>query len=274
MKKILSYFLNSSAFIAARWNGSFAFRLLCRVKRTNIDKSPNKFLDQASSRVLQDGDYRATLYTLGSGDRPILLLHGWKSYSARWEQLINMLDLEKYTIYAIDAPAHGRSPGDSLNIEIYRRFMVQAIEDIGKLHAVIAHSLGGLVTAYAYLDNPQLAVDRFVITGAPAGMQSIYDFFKRVVGLNQKVIDNMNQHIAENVTKIPPLDITLARFFTAIDKPVLVIHDETDRVCPIGYIKDAIPQGKIHAYYTKGLGHDLQDETVYERTKQFLEDLA
>ena len=188
MRKFSSLLLNSTAFICTKYNGRLAFKLLCKVKRTHKEESANFFLDAATVTKLREDSFEGTVYKLGTGSKNILFLHGWKSHSARWAPVVELLDLEEYTCYALDAPAHGRSAGDSMHLEIYRKFVVQTITQAGGMHAIVAHSLGGLITAYAFLTDPQLPVNRFIITGAPAGMQSIYDFFQYIVKLNDVVM--------------------------------------------------------------------------------------
>jgi hypothetical protein len=93
----------------------------------------------------------------------------------------------------------GTNAGDSIHLEIYRKFVVQTIAQAGGMHAIVPHSLGGLITAYAFL--PRITCERFIITGAPAGMQSIYDFFQYIVKLNDVVMENLDHHIHHGLLK-------------------------------------------------------------------------
>jgi len=272
MIQFFSVILNSTARLFPKWNGSFAFSLMSKVKRTHKDDAPNSFLDKAVEIKLRADGFEATLYQWGTGPKKLLLLHGWKSHSARWEPLVALLDLTEYSCYAMDAPAHGRSAGDAIPLETYRKFVTDTIENLGEVHSIVAHSLGGLVAAYAFLDNPKIPVTKFIITGAPAGMQSIYDYFARIVKLRPKVIENMNEYISKEITTIPPLEIRMDSFFNSVDRPTLVIHDVQDRTCPIEPIKiGAASNSSIETFYTSGLGHDLNSGKVYQRMLQFLE---
>ncbi len=245
---------------------------MCRVKRVHKENIPNSFLDAATTTKLIIDGYEGTVYKLGNGVKKILFLHGWKSHSARWAPVVHLLDLQEYTCYALDAPAHGRSAGDSLQLEIYRKLVVQIMANAGGLHAIVAHSLGGLVTAYAFLLDPGIPVNRFIITGAPAGMDSIYGFFQHMVKLNHTVINNMDRYISKNVTGMEPSAITLDSFFEKLEKPLLVIHDKDDKICPIEPLKQAAATNPgIETYFTDGLGHDLKSTEVFARIVSFLE---
>jgi esterase/lipase len=272
MIKFFSFVLNSTAGLFPKWNGSYAFNLMCKVKRTHKEDAPNFFLDNAIETKLHVDGFEATLYQCGTGPKKLLFLHGWKSHSARWEPLVALLDLKEYTCYAMDAPAHGRSVGDSIHLEIYRKFVVNTIKTLGEVHSIVAHSLGGLVTAYAFLEDPKLPVNKFIITGAPAGMQSIYDFFLRMVKLKPKVIENMDDYISKEITTIPALEIRMDSFFKSVDRPTLVIHDNDDRICSIEPIKTGVTANSaVETFFTSGFGHDLDSEMVYQRILKFLE---
>ncbi|WP_194851692.1 alpha/beta hydrolase [Nonlabens antarcticus] len=273
MIKFFSFLLNNTAGIFKNWNGRYAFHLLCKVKQVHKEKEPNAFLDAAKQTKLYTDGYEATIYKIGTGPKNLLFLHGWKSHSARWAPIVELLDLEKYTCYAIDAPAHGRSAGDSIHLEIYRKFVVQTIESAGDIHAIVGHSLGALVINYLYLDNPKVAVNKFIITGAPMGMEQIYFFFQRIVGVNPQVMENLDRYVSANITRIPAREIKLDSFFENVKKPVLVIHDEDDKVCDIVPIKESTHgKSNIETFFTQGLGHDLASDAVYKRMVCFMEE--
>jgi len=46
---------------------------------------------------------------LGSGSRPLVLLHGWAFNSSIWQSLVPHLDRD-YRLHLVDLPGHGRSP--------------------------------------------------------------------------------------------------------------------------------------------------------------------
>jgi pimeloyl-ACP methyl ester carboxylesterase len=271
MNKLLSFIINRTANLFPRWNGKFVFELMCRVKRVGINKDGNDFLDRAVQSKVHLTDYEATVYKFGTGDKNVIFLHGWLSNSQRWQDTIAAIDLREYSCYCIDAPGHGRSAGKTLQLEIYRKFLEMQIAALGSVHAIIGHSLGSLVIAYAYLNEPDLPVNRYIISGAPAGMQSIYDFFQRIMGLRDEVMENMDRHLTNHITTMPAKEINMAHFFRKVKQPVLIIHDHQDRVCPVEFIKEANTLTRPHpAFYTDGLGHDLMDQSVVEQTIDFV----
>jgi pimeloyl-ACP methyl ester carboxylesterase len=94
--------------------------------------------------------------TNSRGDKVILLLHGWMHSGARWqflsETLSETLD-ESYRIIALDLPGFGLSANvqptngytlDSLT-DAVRAYITSHLSDV-PIYAVVAHSMGGLIT--------------------------------------------------------------------------------------------------------------------------------
>ncbi len=259
------------AFILPKWSGRLAFHILCKVRNVPVTNKGNTFLDTAKENKIYHDGYEATIYTYGNGSKNILFLHGWLSNSERWRKTLEAIDLTIYTCYLMDAPGHGRSKGDHLNLEVYKIFLLELVESLNGVHAIVGHSLGSLVSAYAFLENPNLPVDKFVLTGAPEGMTSIFDFFKRITNFNHKVIDQLNNYINRNVTSIPSKEINISNFLKKVHQPVLIIHDFDDKICPITAIQTAVAHNKeVNTFFTSGLAHDLDDKCVIDATINFL----
>ncbi|WP_407539192.1 alpha/beta hydrolase [Deinococcus radiomollis] len=111
---------------------------------------------------------------VGSTERPranLLLAHGFGEYSGRYHRLIGELNRAGYSVYTYDQRGHGQSDG------------VRAVNDVAVLvqdHLALreglralpeplfalGHSLGGLVTAASYLQDPRGAVG--VVLSSPA----------------------------------------------------------------------------------------------------------
>jgi pimeloyl-ACP methyl ester carboxylesterase len=68
-------------------------------------------------------------------------------------------------------------------------------------------------------------------------------------------------------------DFETATLVNALDAPLLVIHDENDRIVPVAHgaaVAQAAPRGSLHT--TSGLGHRgiLIDAGVVTKTVEFL----
>jgi esterase/lipase len=270
--KSLGTFINTTAVLFPRWSTEFSFKLFCRVRPVGFSERGKKFLALATTTFLEVDGQSAVLHRWGNGPKNILFLHGWMSNSQRWQTYIERLDLNKYSVYAMDAPGHGMAKGNHMNLEIYRKAIVQAIEKAGTIDTLISHSLGGLVIAYSYLWDKELPIKRFVIMGSPAGMDAIFTYFKELLGLSTRVMRDL-ENKANSILKIPHQQIVMENFFNNVKRPLLVIHDKTDTVTPFRPIDKALEQKEhLETFFTNGLKHDLKSEEVYAKVIDYITD--
>lgn len=261
--KLLGTFINVTAILFPKWSTNFSFNLFCKVRAVGYSEKGKEFMATATTTFLEVGGHSAVLHRWGNGPKNILFLHGWMSHSQRWQTYIDTLDLNEYSVYALDAPGHGMAKGNHLNLEIYRKAVVQAIEKAGTIDTLLSHSLGGLVVAYSYLFDPALPVKRFVIMGSPSGMDSIFNYFKALLGLSGRAMAHLKEK-ANSILKIPHDQIYMEHFFRTVTQPILVIHDKSDTITPFKPIQKAVQHKKhIEIVVTEGLKHDLKGEEVY-----------
>ena len=70
---------------------------------------------------------RFGLSALRWGQGPaVLLLHGWEGRPTQFAELIRALVRAGYGVVALDAPAHGRSPGHEANVVLFARALLEA----------------------------------------------------------------------------------------------------------------------------------------------------
>ena len=269
--KSIGLFLNAAAIIAPLWGANFAFNLLCKVRRAGISEKGKAFFEKGTQHTLLLEKNTAVLHKWGSGPKNILFLHGWESNSQRWLPYYNMLEKEKYTIYALDAPGHGMSGGDKLNVEVFRQAIEASLEHIGPIDTIIGHSLSNTALGYCYAMNPHVDVKKFIVMGAASGMDAVFTYFKEILGLSKRSVSNLSKKV-NTIFKIPHQDVKLISFFEKVTQPVLVIHDKKDAVTPFEPIEKALKKHpKINTYITCGLKHDLKAEEVYTKVIAFIE---
>jgi len=269
--KSIGFFLNAAAVIAPGWAANFAFNLLCKVRRAGISEKGKAFFEKATQHTLLLEKNTAVLHKWGSGPKNILFLHGWESNSQRWLPYYNMLEKEKYTIYALDAPGHGMSGGDKLNVEVFRQAIEAALARIGPIDTLIGHSLSNTAVGYCYIMNPNVDVKKFIVMGAASGMDAVFTYFKEILGLSIRSVANLSKKV-NTIFKIPHQEVKLMSFLDKVTQPVLVIHDKNDAVTPFKPIENVLKKHpKINTYITCGLKHDLKAEEVYTKVIAFID---
>lgn len=268
--KGLGFFINLGAYLVPKWSTEYSFDLLCKVRRVGISEKGQAFFDQAESVSLENGKHNTVLHRWGTGDKKILFLHGWMSNSQRWLPYVERLDLTEYSAYALDAPGHGMSKGTRLNLEIFRQGVAKAIAKIGRVDTMVSHSFGGLATSYTFLENKEIPVEKFVIMGAPSGMDAIFVYFKEILSLRTKALSNLGNKI-DTILKVPAHDISMQHFFQQVKQPLLVIHEISDKITPFEPIRKATTfNSNIETFFTKDQDHNLKGAATIDRFVQFI----
>lgn len=268
--KFISIYVNSTATLFPDYNSKLIFKLICHVQRIPISKQAIAFFEEGNTTMLETSHKPVALHKWGNGSKNILFLHGWRSNSKQWLPYVDQLNLEEFTIYALDAPGHGLSEGNHLNLELYRQCIEKSIKYIGDVQTVVSHSLGSLAVSYTYLHNPKINIDSFIITGSPGAMQDILEYAKNLLSLSRKANRNLKKKI-DGILHMPIENITLEEFFSKVNKPLLVIHEKSDVVTPLAVIEKALQnKNYIQRLFTNGQDHMLKGEETIESTIQFI----
>jgi pimeloyl-ACP methyl ester carboxylesterase len=210
------------------------------------------------------------VYEYGTGDKLILLVHGW---SGRGTQLVKIADellKNNYKVISFDAPAHGKSSSrTTLMIEF-----IECIMEIQKLHspfyAAIGHSLGGMAILNA--KNWGLKVQKMVTIGAGNSITEITEQFVQKLGLHNNQVDKLKTFF-EKKYQLKMNDFASDINAEKINIPVFVIHDENDDEVLVhcAYdIKNSLQNSEL--LITQNLGHRkiLGDANVINRINEFI----
>jgi len=105
----------------------------------------------------------------GSGDKHILLLHGFRAHTYTWQSLIKPLNEAGYHVWALDLVGFGLS--DKPNYVLYNQpFFVDQIKDFMEAHSIpsahlIGNSMGGALALELALNKPE-SVDSITLINA------------------------------------------------------------------------------------------------------------
>lgn len=182
-----------------------------------------------------------------------MLLHGWGGRATNLGAFVDPLVDAGLSVVAPDLPAHGASDGRQTSVIECAGAALQVGQNNGPLQAVIAHSFGAPVASLAW--HHGLRAERIVFLGPPSRMIDMMKKTGEMVGLPRRVCDIMARDF-EKVYKFDWDELQTDRLVKSIDVPLLVIHDECDKIVPLDHgasVAAAAPDGRLVT--TNGLGH-------------------
>lgn len=210
------------------------------------------------------------LYHYGNSTKKVLLVHGW---SGRGTQLVKIADeMLKlgYMTLSFDAPAHGKSKGNSSIMTEFIASILEIDKQYGPFEFAIGHSLGGMSVLNAIKQN--LQVKKAVIIGSGDIIQDIIDDFIGKLKLKPEYGVKLKDHFeAKFGGKMNDYSAYKAAEKTEI--PVLIVHDKGDddvSVKAAYHIQKHLKNSEI--MITEGLGHRkiLGDDTVTQKIIEFI----
>jgi pimeloyl-ACP methyl ester carboxylesterase len=267
---LLGAYLNFINLVSKRIGGRHAFLLFCYPFPVKLKPSQAKFLETSKQSFIQFEGKKIACFSWGSGPQTILCLHGWQSQSYRWKKFVEAFDKEKYTVIAIDAPAHGKSEGQIFNVPIYARLIELLLETYSVTY-ILAHSLGAFATMCLFYEKPELAVKKVALLGTPGEATEFVDEYARVLKTLPRVKANLKSYFAEYAGLDPSYYSTI-RFAPSQTSHALIIHDTGDKEAPYAHavrVNQLWPNSELIT--TNGLGHKLRDISVVNDVVRFLD---
>jgi pimeloyl-ACP methyl ester carboxylesterase len=250
--------------------GRVAFELWRRPFTRGKVREVERPLHEAARVEVVDG---VVTYAWGDGERPVLLVHGWRSRASRYYAFVERLLALGYSPVSYDAPGHGDSPGSAGTILDHQRIISALAEQHGDFEGVIAHSLGVPFALYAVREGAPAG--RVVTISGPADFGYLADAFCRELGLGVKTNRSLRRTIERQLFQG---DETIWTKYSvaAGDVELLVIHNDEDDVVDPGQAPLLLTQygSKAHFLQTNGLGHRriMIDPEVITEAVAFLQD--
>ena len=251
--------LNGTARMTRRGAGRIGYYLLTSPRRLEEEPLGKAFVAEAEhEKVHLNGFDIQTYHWPGEGPK-VLLLHGWESSTARWHALFPLLREAGYDIYALDAPAHGKSGGKKFNVFMYCQTLHAYFDHLGFAQDVwIGHSGGGMAAIY-YNASEQFtyAPQRIVSLAVPGELEDFINTFCNYVGVNERVKFGI-EHRFHRKLDFYFSDINFKEFVKQVRVPGLIIHDTEDEVAPVegAHCMHANWKGS-KLVVTRKLGHSL-----------------
>ncbi|HWL62701.1 MAG TPA: alpha/beta fold hydrolase [Steroidobacteraceae bacterium] len=272
LRKVFALLQAVSPALAAR----AAFYLFLRTFRHPVRPEDAAALARARRHRLMAGPDPFEVYEWGSGDRTVIILHGWGSNAARFVGLAEALQARGWHVLVPDAPGHGASPGRSSSLPQFVAALDAVVARFGPPRALIGHSLGALGIAHRHADGaPDWAgaLSSVVLVSMPSGAPFLVEVFLNALGIRAATRTRLETLFRRR------FDADVAGFgalpgAARIPARLLLVHDSGDDVVPhvhASQLLEQLPQAEVVT--TSQLGHSAltRDAATIERIVQFVE---
>lgn len=267
--KSIGLVVNLISLISAKHAATLAMKIFSTPRKGKLDDEAVDYLNTGFQEEIPFLDYTLMSYRWPGKKETILLVHGWESNSFRWKDLVEILKTKDYNIVTIDGPAHGQSGNSTFNTLEYADCINKAAEKF-KANIIIGHSVGGVASGITQFKYQLPSVKKLVLLGAPSNFKGLFERYIVMMGYNEKIAQAMNQYCLKTYGHLPSY-YCIENFSKNIEAQVLIIHDRFDNIIPYS---DALEfkkhLKKSELIKTKGLGHKLKSEDVYEHITDFL----
>jgi pimeloyl-ACP methyl ester carboxylesterase len=270
LAKSLGLYINLLSFVFPKKASQLAYAFFSEPRTGKLSKHKlPEILKEATTETLINGEHTFQVYTWKGNETTLLLVHGWESNASRWENFIPYLKKSGCTIVAIDAPAHGLSSGKEFSVPKYAEFIHLAVEKFRPQY-LIGHSIGGNACLYYQYAYPNDAVEKMVVLGAPSDFSILIQNYSTLLSLNSKITKDLEDHYI-NFFKQKIEDFSGRKFASTFSIKGLIAHDANDDVVSISEGKKIAEAWKSAQFIeTKGLGHSMHDDALYQNIYQFL----
>ena len=238
-------------------------RKLCQLERVLLAKAEKLNVKNGASRV------RA--YRWGTGQRRVLMCHGWEGSAATLLGFLDPLLASGCQVVALDAPGHGASSGRLSSLRRYSEAITKVWEQHGPFDAIVAHSIGAAAVVLSLSEKSQHQPKLALIAGV-ARPESLLEAFCHHMHLSDATRSFLEGYVRHEVGR--PFGQCGYRYNAAFrTAPVLLVHDRRDRVAPYSDMEETAHLFRNHERLaTNGLGHKriLADRDVIDTVAKFL----
>ncbi|MFE6776319.1 alpha/beta hydrolase [Streptomyces sp. NPDC057702] len=268
--------LNALARPAPGLAGRAAFALFrYPLRRGEVLARERAVHERASVEELTVAGKRVRCYRWGTGQRPVLLVHGWQSRASRYAGFVPRLEALGLTAVSFDAPGHGDSAGRTTTVLEYREIIGALQERHGDFHAIVAHSLGATSALLALRGG--VRARRLVTVAAVKDFDHFPDAFARLLGLSPGLRHDLRERIEHRLfarVGDPWALFDATRASAEIQVPMRVIHDADDAMVPLAHahaLRAAYGE-RVDLVITHGLGHRkvLGETAVIDSALEFI----
>ena len=246
-----------------------ACRLFFTPPRARATAAEQRVIAEAMPLVVPFRGQDLTGYAWGEGPS-VLLVHGWCGRASQLGAFVQPLVEAGLRVVAVDAPAHGESPGERSSLFEFADLVGFLAEREFISRAVIGHSMGAASAVMAL--GRGAAVERAVLISPIFRLRDRVTRFADRSGLGadaeRALVREMEARYGARAWEDSSLDVIAGD----LDVPALVVHDRQDAEIPFADGERTADSWRGARFLaTSGLGHRslLRDRTVIESVARF-----
>lgn len=268
--KSIGLYISILSYVWAKKATQLAYRFFSepRAGKLKSDALP-EILKKAIRETLSINEEYFEVYHWSGTEHPILLIHGWESNSSRWEPLLPYLQQNGNSIIAIDGPAHGLSSGKEFSVPKFASFVNKVVEKY-EPKTIIGHSIGGATCLYFHHLYQPKSLEKMVLLGAPSDLEILIENYAKILGLNSKAVLLLETYFVQKF-KMNFREFSGKKFASSIELKGFISHDKLDDVVLFEEaVKICSAWKKAIFLETKGLGHSMHDDELYQKIQAFV----
>lgn len=190
-----------------------------------------ELLEKAEKLIIPyDKNRELAAYRWGKKSDPIILfVHGWTSTATCFLSFIDPLVAKGFQVISYDSIAHGESPGWTVSMTEWADTVVAALEEFGRVHCIIGHSLGG--GAIVIASSLGINTDKIVLLSSVSDIVDVTERFAEALNISASTIEKMRKFAWRKYIKSASKygedwqDV----FSSSYKVPTLIIHDKDDK---------------------------------------------
>lgn len=215
--------------VSTRLAGELARQIFFRPIRTRANSAQLRVLASAQPITMDFEGRKLALFSWGEGPL-VLLVHGWSGHAGQMTEFVAPLISAGYRVVALDLPAHGQSGGQLSSVVHFGNAVKTVVDQLGPLHAIVAHSLGAAGVVQAFLGG--LPAERAVLISPPAQFHDYWRLFRSRMRMSHAVWRALVER-SERWLGVPFPEIHPEHNAPRMTIPALILHGTADRVSPV-----------------------------------------
>jgi len=210
------------------------------------------------------------------GEGPVVyLVHGWGGSGTQFVAFVEPLVAAGHTVVMYDAPSHGSSDPGPHGRRTHGVEAARALDEVSKkfgpARAVIAHSMGAIVTNLA-MNRGWLGAERLVLISPMTNAAELFDGLQAAIGFGART-RRAFERATLAFTGLPVEEFDTAHQASLREPiPTLAISDRQDPQASYSSVVRLAAELDAALVTTEGIGHNriLRDESVVREAVEFV----